>query len=220
MQIDIFSDVVCPWCFIGKRHLESALEIYRANHPDASAPKVLWHPFQLNPQMPAEGMARSDYTAAKFGGADGARRVYDRVAQAGKGAGIDFRFDDIAMQPNTIDAHQLILLAGAFDGQDGVVESLFTGYFLEGADLTQRQILFELAERGGLARDAAEKCLETGQLRQNVEQQDQRAREMGIEGVPFFVFDQKLAASGAQPSQVLANAIEQAASAAPAETQA
>jgi predicted DsbA family dithiol-disulfide isomerase len=220
MQIDIFSDVVCPWCFIGKRHLERALEIYRAKHPQAATPKVAWRPFQLNPQLPAEGMARADYISGKFGGPERAREVYERIALAGNAAGIDFRFDDIQVQPNTVEAHQLILLAGAHDAQDGVVESLFTGYFLEACDLTRRNTLLDLAERGGLPRAESENCLETQQLRRQIEEQDTRARSIGVEGVPFFVFNQKLAASGAQPPEVLADAIEQAAATPPVEAQA
>jgi predicted DsbA family dithiol-disulfide isomerase len=220
MQIDIISDVVCPWCFIGKRNLESALAQYAAGHPDADAPKIIWHPFQLNPDLPVEGMSRQDYLSSKFGGAERAREIYDRVSQAGTGAGIDFRFDDIQAQPNTVDAHQLILLALAFDAQDGVVESLFTGYFFEGRDLRDRQTLIELAERGGLQRSEAERCLETQQLRKQVEEQQNHALSLGVQGVPFFIFDQKLAASGAQPPEVLVDAMEQAASQPPVEADA
>ncbi|UCH46676.1 MAG: DsbA family oxidoreductase [Betaproteobacteria bacterium] len=220
MQIDIISDVVCPWCFIGKRHLEKALAQYASAHPDAEAPKIIWHPFQLNPQLPVEGMPRKEYLDSKFGGAERAREIYDRVAQAGKAADIDFRFDDIQAQPNTVDAHQLILLAQAFDAQDGVVESLFNGYFLEGRDLRDRQTLVELAERGSLPRDDADRCLETRQLRKHVEEQQNHALSLGVQGVPFFIFDQKLAASGAQPAEVLVEAMEQAASAPPVEADA
>ncbi len=220
MQIDIISDVVCPWCLIGKRNLEKALAQYAAGHPDADAPKIIWHPFQLNPQLPAEGMPRDEYLTSKFGGPEQASEIYDRVARAGKSAGIDFRFDDIHAQPNTVDAHQLILLALAFDAQDGVVESLFAGYFLEGRDLRDRQTLIELAERGGLPRAEAERCLETQQLRQQVEEQQNHALSLGVQGVPFFIFDQKLAASGAQPPEVLVDAMQEAAAQPPLETRA
>ena len=211
MQIDIISDVVCPWCFIGKRNLESALATYEAKHPDEGPTKVVWHPFQLNPHLPAEGMPRGEYTAGKFGGAERAREIYARVARAGADAGIEFRFDDIRVQPNTVDAHQLILLAAAFDAQDAVVESLFTGYFLEARDLSDHKTLVELAERGGLPAGESQRCLETQQLRQQVQEQDTHARTLGVEGVPFFIFDEKLAASGAQPPEVLVDAMEQAA---------
>lgn len=220
MQIDIISDVVCPWCLIGKRNLEKALAQYAAKHPGEDAPKIIWHPFQLNPDLPVEGMPRQEYLSSKFGGPERAREIYDRVAQAGAAAGIDFRFDGIGAQPNTVDAHQLILLALAFDAQDGVVESLFTGYFFEGRDLRDRQTLIELAERGGLPRAEAERCLETQQLRKQVEEQQNHALSLGVQGVPFFIFDQKLAASGAQPPEVLVDAMEQAASQPPVESDA
>ncbi len=218
MQIDIISDVVCPWCFIGKRNLEKALMQYRAQHPDPV--KITWHPFQLNPQLPASGMARNEYTATKFGGAERAGEVFQRVARAGEAAGIDFRFDAIEVQPNTVDAHQLILLAVAFDAQDGVVESLFGGFFLEGRDLSDRQTLLDLAERGGLPRGDADRCLVEQRLRKQVEEQDHHARSLGVEGVPFFIFEQKLAVSGAQPPEVLLDAMRQAASQPPIETDA
>jgi predicted DsbA family dithiol-disulfide isomerase len=217
MQIDIISDVVCPWCFIGKRNLESALATFKARDPAEVPPKVVWHPFQLNPDLPAEGMPRADYTAAKFGGAERAREIYARVGRAGANAGIGFRFDDIRVQPNTVDAHQLILLAAAFEAQDSVVESLFTGYFLEARDLSKRETLIDLAERGGLPARESERCLEAQELRQRVQEQDRHARALGVEGVPFFIFDQKLAASGAQPPEVLLDAMQQAATQPPVE---
>ncbi len=220
MQIDIVSDVVCPWCFIGKRNLEKALRLYRVEHPESAAPAVTWHPFQLNPDLPAEGISRDEYTASKFGGRERAKEIYARVANAGTVAGIDFRFDDIARQPNTVDAHQLISLAATFDAQDGVVESLFKGYFLEGRDLTSQETLVELAERGGLPRLDGERCLVGGELRSEIEQQDRHARGLGVEGVPFFIFNQKLAVSGAQPPEILVRAMTQAAFQAPVETDA
>lgn len=226
MQIEIISDVVCPWCYIGKRNLEKALALYQASNPDAArgrdekAPVVTWHPFQLNPHLPVKGIPRDEYTSSKFGGPKRASEIYARVASAGADAGIHFRFDEIGTQPNTVDAHQLISIAGNFDAQDGVVESLFKGYFLEGRDLTNRETLIELAERGGLPRDAGERCLARDELRSKIEQQDNHARGLGVEGVPFFIFDQKLAVSGAQPPENLVKAMMQAESQAPVETDA
>jgi predicted DsbA family dithiol-disulfide isomerase len=226
MQIDIISDVVCPWCYIGKRNLEKALSQYAADHPgaaqdsDEKVPTVTWHPFQLNPQLPSEGIPRDEYTSSKFGGPERAKEIYARVASAGAGAGIDFRFDEIGRQPNTIDAHQLVSLAAGFDAQDGVVESLFKGYFLEGRDLTDRETLLELAERGGLPREEGESCLAEGRLRSEIEQQDNHARGLGVEGVPFFIFNQKLAVSGAQPPEILVRTMTQAESQEPIETDA
>ncbi len=226
MQIDIISDVVCPWCYIGKRNLEKALSLYGADNPVAAqdrnekTPKITWHPFQLNPQLPAEGIARDEYTSSKFGGPERAKEIYARVASAGAVAGIDFHFDKIGRQPNTVDAHQLISLAGSFDTQDGVVESLFKGYFLEGSDLTDRETLLDLVVRGGLPREEGERCLARDQLRSEIEQQDNHARGLGVEGVPFFIFNQKLTVSGAQPPEVLVRAMTQAESPAPIETNA
>lgn len=225
MQIDIVSDIVCPWCYIGKRNLESALALYKTEHPedtqdwDTNGPVISWHPFQLNPHLPAEGMSRAEYTAAKFGGAKRAREVYARVASAGLNAGIDFQFDRIATQPNTVSAHALILLAASVGAQDGVVESLFKGYFLEGRNLTDQDTLIELAERGGLSRVNSERCLSDGErkLKDQVEEQDRHARSLGVEGVPFLIFNQKLAVSGAQPPEVLVQAMTQAESQFPTE---
>jgi predicted DsbA family dithiol-disulfide isomerase len=224
MQIDIISDVVCPWCYIGKRNLEKALTLYKATEAvqagDKPMPVVTWHPFQLNPHLPVEGIPRDEYTSSKFGGAERAKEIYARVANAGLAAGIEFRFDTISRQPNTIAAHQLVSLAGKFDAQDGVVESLFKGYFLEGRDLTDHESLLELAERGGLPRENGERCLTQDELRSEIEQQDHRARSLGVEGVPFFIFNQKLAVSGAQPPEVLLQAMTQAQSQQPIETHA
>jgi predicted DsbA family dithiol-disulfide isomerase len=212
MQIDIISDAVCPWCFIGKRNLEKSLETYASQYPDADAPQVRWHPFQLNPSLAAGGIPRAEYTSSKFGGAERAREIYRRVTDAGTAAGIEFHFDDIKVQPNTVDAHQLILLAGQVDAQDGVVESLFEGFFLEGRNLADRESLLDLAHRGGLPRADAERCLTEQLLRKTVEEQDEHARKLGVEGVPFFVFDNRLAVSGAQPPEILIQALSEAAS--------
>jgi predicted DsbA family dithiol-disulfide isomerase len=210
MQIDIISDAVCPWCFIGKRNLERALEQYASQHTDADAVQIAWHPFQLNPLLASAGMPRAEYTSSKFGGTERAREIYQRIAEAGAAAGIEFHFDAIQVQPNTVDAHQLILLAGQTDAQDGVVESLFQGFFLEGRNLADRETLLELAQRGGLPRADAARCLEQQLLRKTVEEQDEHARKLGVEGVPFFIFDQKLAVSGAQPPEILVQAISEA----------
>jgi len=220
MQIDIISDAVCPWCFIGKRNLEKALENYASQHPNADAPQIKWHPFQLNPSLASGGVPRDGYTSSKFGGAERAREIYRRITDAGAAAGIEFHFDAIKVQPNTIDAHQLILLAGQIDAQDGVVESLFKGFFLEGRNLADRETLLDLAQRGGLPRADAERCLEQQLLRKTVEEQDEHARQLGQEGVPFFIFDHKLAVSGAQPPEILAQAMSEAASQPAVETRA
>src|SRR5450432_2931265 len=131
LTIDIISDVVCPWCYIGKRRIEAALELYAQQNPGAEKPIVTWRPFQLNPDMPAAGMSRQEYVVQKFGAAR-AKDIYKRVAGVGAEVGIPFAFDKIARQPNTLAAHSLIGLAGAADLQDQVKEALMHAYFIDG----------------------------------------------------------------------------------------
>ncbi len=208
-QIDVISDVVCPWCFIGKRNLEQALQSWHADHP-GEVPTVRWHPFQLNPDLPQEGVPRKEYLERKFGGPARAKEIYARVEAAGRRAGIDFDFDAIAVQPNTIDAHRLLNFAGERGMQDAVSEAIFRRYFLEGADLTSRQTLAEIAQQAGLDRVEVASYLASDADRELVEEQDRRARAIGVEGVPFFIFNQRVALSGAQPPEVMVEAMEKA----------
>jgi predicted DsbA family dithiol-disulfide isomerase len=208
LSIDVVSDVVCPWCFIGKRRLEGALALYAKAHPDAPAPQVTWRPFQLNPGMPDEGMPRAEYVQRKFGDRGGA--VYDRVSGVGREVGIPFAFDRIARQPNTLAAHSLIEAAQAHGVQDAVVEALFRAYFLEGVDLTVPENLAAIAAAAGLDRAAAEAWLADPGKRDGAAAEDQRAREIGVEGVPFFIFNGRLAVSGAHPAETLFEAMNQA----------
>jgi predicted DsbA family dithiol-disulfide isomerase len=210
LRIDIISDVVCPWCFIGKRNLDAALRMYRAQYPEAEAPVIRWLPFQLNPDLPVEGMPRSEYTSQKFGGPDNAREIYARVAAAGANAGIAFEFGRIAVQPNTLQAHRVVHFAARENIQHEVVESLFQGYFLEGCDLTSDETLADLAARGGLNRNELLKYLGTEEDRDLIVRQDAHARQIGIQGVPFFIVAERLGVSGAQPPGVLFEVMEQA----------
>lgn len=212
LKIDVISDVVCPWCFVGKRRLDEALQIWHARHPDNPA-QVHWHPFELNPDMPAEGMDRRDYLEAKFGGPKRAREVYARVEAAGREAGIGFDFSSIELQPNTVDAHRLIAWAGRQGRQAEMVEAMFRGYFLDGRDLTQRETLETLAVAAGLDRVAASDFLRTREGVDQVKSDEESAQQIGVQGVPFFIFNGRLAVSGAQPAEVLLNAMEQAMSA-------
>jgi predicted DsbA family dithiol-disulfide isomerase len=217
LTIDVVSDVVCPWCYIGKRRLEGALALYAKAHPGVPVPAVTWRPFQLNPGMPDEGMARAEYVQRKFGARGGA--VYERVTAVGREVGIPFAFDRIARQPNTLAAHSLIELAEARGAQDAVVEALFRAYFLDGVDLTARANLVAIATGAGLERAAVETWLDDANARDLSAAEDQRAREIGIEGVPFFIFNGRLAVSGAHPAETLYEAMTkaEAAEAAPQE---
>ena len=213
MNIDIFSDIVCPWCFIGKRQIDAALDAF-ARASGGDAPRVVWRPFQLNPQLPPEGMSRKDYVSQKFGGKR-SDEVYARVAAVGKQHGIDFAFDRIVRQPNTLAAHCLIGLAATADPsnpalQSAVKEALMRAYFLDGVDLTQSENLIAIAAGAGLDRDDAERCLADPGVRQQIAQQEGRARAMGVQGVPFFIFDGRLAVSGAQGTPALVEAMRQA----------
>ena len=209
VQVDVISDVVCPWCYIGKRRLAQAVELFRGSAGQTPELEVEWHPFQLNPQLPPQGLARSDYLARKFGSR--AEDIYTRVSGVGRSVGIEFAFERIVRQPNTVAAHQLIGLAQLHGRQDEMLETLFRGYFLEGADLTQTDALVELARRAGFEDEAARACLNDDAQRQAVLAEDERARALGVSGVPFFIFDQRLAVSGAQEAQVLLRALREAA---------
>jgi len=205
MIIDIVSDVVCPWCYIGKRRFERAL----ADRPQAQA-QIGWRPFQLNPELPPDGMDRKDYLRAKFGDAGGGRR-YEAVEAAGAGEGIPFRFDLIRRTPNTVLAHRLIRHAATLERQDAVVDRLFRGYFTEGADIGRPDTLADLAEEAGLDRPAVSRFLGGDGEREQVLAEDRYARELGIDGVPCFIFERKLAVSGAQAPEVFHQVLDRVA---------
>jgi predicted DsbA family dithiol-disulfide isomerase len=207
LQVDIVSDVICPWCYIGKRRFERALETVGSRHRVA----VTWRPFQLNPDMPADGMERAAYLEAKFGGPERSREIYARIEAAGAGEHIAFAFDRIARTPNTVQAHRLIRLGQRLDRQDEVVDALFRGYFTEGANIGDIETLVGLAERAGVAPDAAERYLVGDEDREQVLGEDDAARRMGIHGVPCFILEQQHALSGAQEPAVLAEALDRVA---------
>jgi len=205
ITIDIISDTVCPWCFIGKRRLERALA------EKGEEPKVFigWRPFQLNPDMPAEGMDRKAYLEAKFGGEQGAQRIYDNIRQAGETVGIDFNFSAVGRTPNTINSHRLIDRAGQEGKQDSVVEGLFHAYFLEGRDIGDTDVLVEVAAAGGLDADATRAYLESDEDAERIRGEDVMARRMGVQGVPCFILNRKYAISGAQDHRVFLQAFSQ-----------
>ncbi len=198
MRIDIYSDVICPWCFIGKRWLERALTERPGLEVDFQ-----WRAFQLNPDMPPGGMDRAAYLSAKFGGAERSAQVYQpvRTAAAGEGLGIDF--DAIPRTPNTLLAHLLIRFAEPGPAQDRVVESLFHAYFRQGRDIGDKETLVAAAAEAGLDPGAAGEYLEDAEALAAVRAEDQRARAMGVTGVPCFVLDDRYVLSGAQEPAAL-----------------
>jgi predicted DsbA family dithiol-disulfide isomerase len=207
MTVDIVSDVVCPWCYIGKRRLEAAVAAR-----EGPLPTVRWHPFQLNPDIPTGGIDRRAYLEEKFGGPERARDVYARVEAAGREVGIQFQFEQIARQPNTSEAHRLIAWAQtvAPAAADRLVERLFQAYFTEGVDIGVVDELARLAGESGCDPEQAHAHLASTAGRAEVADADARMKSMGIGGVPYFIFNRRLAVSGAQPPEVLANAMAQA----------
>jgi predicted DsbA family dithiol-disulfide isomerase len=193
MQIDIISDVVCPWCFIGKRRLEKAL----AMRPEI-APEIQWRPFQLNPDMPSEGMSRADYIATKFGDNSHSRRIHQTIAEAGATVGIDFAFDRIKRSPNTRNAHRLVRYAAKNGVGGDVVTRLFEGYFIQGRDVGDIKTLAAIAGEAGLDERATRDFLTSDAERDEIVAEDRNARRLGINAVPCFIFAGQYAISGAQ----------------------
>jgi predicted DsbA family dithiol-disulfide isomerase len=194
IYVDIVSDTICPWCYIGKRRFERALDLSGRNDIAIS-----WRPFQLNPDMPPEGMTRDDYVRAKFGGGDRPRQIYQAIAESGREAGIEFQFSRIQRTPNTVLSHRLIFWSATQERQDEVVAELFRAYFEDGHDIGDLDTLVECARRAGLAEDAARNFLLSEEGRQEVVASDVYARRLGINGVPCFIVNRKYAVSGAQP---------------------
>ncbi|WP_108660440.1 DsbA family oxidoreductase [Acuticoccus kandeliae] len=206
LRIDVVSDVMCPWCFIGKRRLEKALD-----QIDGLDVSVTWHPFQLDPTLPPDGKDRQQYLSEKFGGPERAEEIYARVRAAGASEDIPFAFEKITRSPNTLDAHRLIRWADVEGVQDAVVERLFQLYFLEGADLTKTETLVGAATDAGMDGEMVRRLLESEADLAETEAEIVHAQAMGVQGVPCFILDGRYAVSGAQPAEVLADAIRQVA---------
>ena len=204
--IEIYSDVVCPWCYVGKRRLEAALEL--AGLQDAV--EVRWRPFELNPTMPSRGMDRKTYLEAKFGSQQAVESMLEHVREAGRQSGIAFAFNRIPRTPNTFDAHRLIWWAAEQKQQDAVVEVLFKGYFEEGADLSDRNVLFDLAARAGLDREESRRCMENEAGGTAVREEEQRGLRLGIRAVPHFLIAGGPGLSGAHPPPTLASWLQDA----------
>ena len=212
LKIDVVSDVVCPWCFIGKRHLDKALTEWRAEHPDSEV-TVNWHPFFLNPDTPEGGEPYRPFLEKKFGGPQGLAEIWQRVREAGKPAGVDFAFEKIELRANTLLAHRLIHYAQKIDSNNAakLIEALFAAQFLDGRHVGDRAILAEIAGACGFDAAAVKAYLDGDEDAEAVKADADQSRRMGINGVPFFVFNQKLAASGAQPPEALLGVMRQAA---------
>ena len=198
MRIEIYADFVCPWCYVGIGRLRRAL----AARPSLAA-ELAWRPFQLNPSMPKGGIDRGTYLSVKFGSRERVRHLHDAIEECGRGLGLEFNFERIQRQPNTLDAHRLVRFAGERLGassprREALVIALYRAYFTAGLDLGEREVLVALAVAAGLDALEVERHLAGDRERDQIRAEDLRARRMGIDGVPCFVVDECYALSGAQ----------------------
>jgi predicted DsbA family dithiol-disulfide isomerase len=207
VRIDVVSDVVCPWCFIGKHRLEAALKL----KPDIAV-EVHYRPYFLNDWIPRDGMSREEYLTTKFGSVERYKGIAQRVGAAAAAEGLVYDASKMKRQPNTVDCHRLIHWAGAVGKAPEMKQKLMDLYFTEGADLTLRDTLVQAATDVGLNADTVRADLATDKDEDVIEQQSQEAKQAGIEGVPCFIFGGKFAVSGAQAPEYLAEAIERVAS--------
>jgi predicted DsbA family dithiol-disulfide isomerase len=206
LTVDIVSDVMCPWCYIGKRRFEKA----RALKPDMRV-DVRWRPFQLDPTIPPGGIDRKQYLHNKFGGTERAQQIYASVSQAGAMEDIPFAFDKIRVSPNTLDAHRLIRWAVTPGLQDAIVERLFSLYFIEGRDVGAHDVLLAAAEEVGLDRAIIAELIGTDADADLVRQEVALAQQLGISGVPCFIVNNRYAVMGAEQPEVIVTALERAA---------
>ena len=204
LTVDVISDVICPWCYIGKRRLAKA--IAASDEPV----KVRWLPFQLNPTMPKEGISRREYRTKKFGSWEHSQELDARLVAVGQEEGIQFAFDRIERTPNTLDAHRLISLAERQRVQDAVVEALFRAYFTEGRDISRQETLLEVVAKAGLDRQEAEALLNSDDGLEAITEANALARRFRVDGVPFFLINGEISLSGAQQPDRFLEAFDQA----------
>ena len=196
IRLDIFSDPVCPWCYVDKANLDRAL----AAHPDHPF-QIQWHPFQLNPDMPAEGVAKRAYLEEKFGGKARVDAVHDRLREVARGAGVEMDPDKPQRMPNTLNAHRLIHWAGIEGVQSPVVTALMRAYWVEGRDIGDADALADIAGENGMDREATLRLLQSDADADDIQARDQDARQKGVTAVPTFLIAQQYVVSGAQPTE-------------------
>jgi len=204
LTVEVISDVICPWCFIGKRRLEKAIATFGV------PVNVRWHPFQLNPTMPREGISRREYRITKFGSWERSMQLDANIVAVGKDEGVLFDFDRMERTPNTLDAHRLIWLADKEGVQDSVVEALFRAYFTDGRDISNQQTLIDVVAEAGLDRKRAEAVLNSEEGMDAIKDAGEQARRFRVDSVPFFIVNGEITMSGAQPPEVFLEAFRQA----------
>ena len=203
IRLDVFSDPVCPWCYVGKANLDRALES-RPDHPF----QIEWHPFQLNPEIPQEGVPKRDYLEAKFGGAAKVDAIHDRLREVARAAGLPLNPDVPKRQPNTLDAHRVIHWAGAEGRQNAVVAALFRAYWVEGRDIGNTGVLADIAAAAGMDRAAVLRLLDSDADAEDVAARDADARAKGVSAVPTFLIARQYLASGAQSPELWGQVID------------
>ena len=207
-KIEIFSDVVCPWCYIGKRNLEKALQIL--NEKDVQFESTLnWRSFQLNPQLKEEGILRKDYITNKFGEGANSEIIYERVRLAGEAVGLTMNFDKIIMQPNSSKMHSLIYAAKETNRDIELIENFFKAFFIDGMNLTDFEIVSKVASDSGLDSETINGVFHDNLFEKFVQEDIIMSKKYNITGVPFYVIDDSIGISGAQPPEVIVDAINQ-----------
>jgi predicted DsbA family dithiol-disulfide isomerase len=202
VKLDIMSDPICPWCYIGKAHLDRALAA-APDHPFV----IEWHPFQLNPDMPADGMDRRAYLEGKFGGKEGAVKAYAPVVEHAQTAGLKINFEGMQRTPNTLNAHRLIHWAGIEGRQTAAVSALFKAYFVDTRDIGDVEVLSDIADSIEMDASVVARLLATDEDMQNIRDRDAHSRAMGVNSVPTFIVGGKHAVPGAQPPELWAKVI-------------
>ena len=204
LTIDVVSDVVCPWCYLGEKRLDKALA-------EAATPAVVrWRPYQLDPTIPAGGLDRAEYLERKFGKSNRLKEAHDRLVRLGAEVGLALRFDKITRSPNTLDAHRLIKWSAAAGVQRDVVDRLFRAYFVDGRDIGDRAVLIDIARESGLNAAVVERLLAGDADKHEVKRAIAEAQAIGVTGVPFFIFAGRLAVPGAQEPAALVRAMAEA----------
>jgi predicted DsbA family dithiol-disulfide isomerase len=207
LSIEVFSDFICPWCYIGHRRLMLARQALGGE----PAVEVHWRPFELNPEMPVDGRDRRPYRSAKFGSWEKSQELDAGTVEEGAPDGVEFRYDLMTRTPNTLAAHRLVWVARDSGQQDDLVERLFRAYFTDGRDISDRAVLVEVARAAGLPRDAAADAWDNEQTTAGVREQEARAQSVGLRGVPHYVIDNRHAFSGAVPTEDLVTLLRQVA---------
>ena len=203
-KIDIISDPICPWCYIGKTRLDRALELNPTHNFI-----IEWHPFQLNPTMPKDGMDRREYLEAKFGGQKEAIEVYSNIDKTATETGLSLNFGGIKRTPNTIDAHRLIHWAGIEGRQNSIIDRLFKAYFQEGRDISEHSVLTRIASAAGMDQDVVRSLLKSDADKEDIKARDTDVRKRGIQGVPAFVVANEYVIQGAQTIDIWDNIIKE-----------